>query len=1002
MVATAPQILKTDPGSDWLIGGGRMGAEIRLMDWAASPLGPLATWPPSLRTTVNLVLASNFPISVTWGPEHTQIYNDGYWPICGHKHPHSMGQDFSECWASAWPAIGEAFEGALLGKTSFLENQRVFLDRNGYLEEAFFTFSFSPIRDESGQVAGLFHPVTETTATMLSERRTRILQSLMGYAASAASGDEALRAIAAGLREYEEDLPFLLLYVFDPDYRRGVLIACAGLAVGAAAAPQVCMLDASELPWPLAELIATGQVQRVDGLAERFGEFPSGPYPEAPKVALVLPIALTGGDRPVGALVAGVSARLPLNDAYRAFLELLATGIASSFAQARAYEQERQRAEALAELDRSKTSFFSNVSHELRTPLTLMLGPIEEELRERDEPLPPARLERLQIAQRNTLRLLKLVNALLDFSRVEAGRIQSWFQPTDLAALTAELASNFRSATEQAGLALVVDCPPLPEPVFVDRDMWEKIVLNLMSNAFKHTFEGRIGVALRARDGFVELSVSDTGVGIPDSEQPRLFERFHRVKGARSRTHEGTGIGLALVDELVAAHGGEVQVRSQLGEGSVFTVVLRFGRGHLDASRVAAAATPLAATDQMHAFVQEALHWLPVKPGESVKPVASANDNAAVTASLAPAGALGTRRPYRVLWVDDNADMRDYVSRMLAQHYELHVFSDGLAARDAALSVVPDLVLSDIMMPGLDGFGLLRALREDPRTRTVPVILLSARAGEESAVEGLAAGADDYLVKPFAARELLARVRTHLELAALRREWARELEQANQELEAFSYSVSHDLRAPLRAIDGFSKALLDQQGERLDAQGKTHLERVRAAAARMSARIDDLLALARVSRGPLLRNVVSISALAESIADDLRRQAPERAVNFEIEPGLSARADPGLARAMLENLLANAWKFTGQRIPAQIRVGARATPRGEAFYVADNGAGFDMAYANMLFQPFSRLHKPSEFEGTGVGLATVQRIVARHGGMVWAEATPDVGATFYFTLVSDR
>src|SRR5712664_4024764 len=187
---------------NWLVGGGEMGRVVRSKDWSKTPLGPIESWPQSLRTTVSLCLASNFPISLAWGPRHVQIYNDGYWPICGGKHPHSMGQDFSECWASAWPAIGEAFERALAGETSYLENQRMFLDRNGYLEETFFTFSFSPIRDETGGVGGLFHPVTETTSRMLSERRTR-LRDLAARAGKAQTMEEACTLAAQTLAEYE-------------------------------------------------------------------------------------------------------------------------------------------------------------------------------------------------------------------------------------------------------------------------------------------------------------------------------------------------------------------------------------------------------------------------------------------------------------------------------------------------------------------------------------------------------------------------------------------------------------------------------------------------------------------------------------------------------------------------------------------------------------------------------------------------------------------------------
>jgi signal transduction histidine kinase len=986
--------------ADWLVGGGEMGKLIRSMDWSATALGPIETWPQSLRTTVGLALASNFPMAIAWGPGHVQIYNDGYWPICGGKHPHSMGQDFSVCWESAWPVIGESFGRASAGETSYLENQRMFLDRNGYLEETFFTFSFSPIRGESGEVAGLFHPVTENTAQMLSERRTRTLRDLSARAGKARSSEESLLMSAHVLAEAELDLPFVLLYVFDPLPERARLIGSAGLHPGSSASPEFSALEpAADGVWPFERVLRTGETQLIEQLELKMPDLHAGPYPESPRVALVMPIMLPGSERPQAVMIAGVSSRLPLNETYRAFYDLLAVGVTSSFATAHAYEQERQRAEALAELDRAKTEFFSNVSHEFRTPLTLMLGPLEEELRERRQPLPAERRERLLTAHRNTLRLLKLVNTLLDFSRIEAGRVQASFEPSDLAALTAELASVFRSTIEQAGLSLEVDCPPLPEPIYIDHDMWEKVVLNILSNAFKHTFEGGISVGLRWHGEFVELAVTDSGVGISAEELPRLFERFHRVKGTRSRTHEGTGIGLALVHELVAAHGGEVRVESEPGRGSTFRVTVRAGQAHLDPARIGTAARTAVITSQVGAYVQEALHWLPqssARNSQQPQPP-SAADAVGGAITLARAGA----RRSRILWADDNADMRDYVTRLLADRYDVIAVADGNAALQAAQQNPPDLVLSDMMMPGLDGFGLLRALRADKRTKTVPVILLSARAGEEAAVEGLDAGADDYLVKPFASRELLARVRTHLSLASLRREWARELEQANRELEAFSYSVSHDLRAPLRAIDGFSKALLAHAGDGLDEQGKAYLARVRAAAHRMSGLIDDLLELSRVSRGPMQRDTVKLGELAQRVFDELRRQLPARQLSLEIEPGLSVQADPRLVLVMLENLLGNACKFTQKREHGHIRMGRTSAGAPPTFFIADDGAGFNMNYADKLFQPFSRLHAQHEFEGTGVGLATVQRIVARHGGRVWAEGRPDAGATFYFTLSSE-
>ncbi|MGH2943937.1 MAG: sensor histidine kinase, partial [Solirubrobacteraceae bacterium] len=578
---------RTSAGAEWLVGDSEIVELIRSNDWSRTPLGPIESWSESLQTTVSLCLASSFPINVVWGPQCVQIWNEGYAGVCGEKHPAELASDYRQCWASAWPAIGEAFETARAGRTAYLENQPMFLDRNGYLEETWFTFSLSPIRDETGEIVGLFHPVTETTARMLSERRTRVLRDLAHSAAQARSGEEATAFAFDVLSESALDLPFVLLYVADEDGRRARVACRAGLEPGHAAGPPTVDLSGADADSPVAQVMRTGATSHVTDLRARFGAIHAGPHEEPIEQALILPVTLPGAERPTGALVAGVSTRLPLDETYRGFFDLVAAGVTSALANALAYEQERERAEALAEIDRAKTAFFSNVSHELRTPLTLILGPLEDELAGADA-LDPLRRERIEAAHRNALRLLRLVNSLLDFSRIESGRIRATYEPTDLAAFTADLASLFRSATAKAGLDLMVDCEPLPEPLFVDREMWEKIVLNLLSNAFKHTFEGGICVTLRWCGDGAELSVRDSGVGIPADELPRLFERFHQVKGARSRTFEGTGIGLALVRELTRLHGGEVRIESREGRGSTFTVGVRAGRAHLPRDQVGA------------------------------------------------------------------------------------------------------------------------------------------------------------------------------------------------------------------------------------------------------------------------------------------------------------------------------------------------------------------------------------------------------------------------------
>ncbi|MCJ9669667.1 MULTISPECIES: ATP-binding protein [unclassified Neorhizobium] len=763
---------------DFLAGGGEMAELVRTKDWSDTPLGPIGRWPQSLRTTVSLCLASNFPINVIWGDENTQIYNDGYRTVCGSAHPRALGEDYSVTWSSAWPAIGEPFRQARRGNTSFLENQRMFLTRNGYLEETFFTFSLSPIRDETGEIGGLFHPVTETTATMLSERRTRALRDLNASLALAEDMDDLSRRVVEVLAQFEFDLPLVLLYHLSSDGSSYGLAAQYGLPSRRIAS--MATIDAhSNAPWPMEKALATGGPLGVNGLSEFFEG--AGSYDEPPDRALLLPIAVPGLNLPPVFVVAGASPRLPFDDSYMGFYELLATAISAAVSAVRARTDERRRAEALAEIDRSKTMFFSNVSHEFRTPLTLMLGPLADVLQQPDG-LSVDDRQRIVVAQRNGQRLLKLVNTLLDFSRIEAQRVQASFEPIDIGSLTAELASNFRSAIEQAGLRLVIEVADLPQPVYLDRDLWEKIVLNLLSNAFKFTFEGEIRISVRLSDDGerVEIEIRDTGTGIAAEELPRLFERFHRIEGAKGRSFEGSGIGLALVQELVHLQGGEIRAESRLGEGTSFSISIPFGKAHIPSEQMRMSQPVESNTGRRQAFVDEAMSWL-------------AAGDAAGAASILPAASTETAETLaptgHVLLADDNADMRAYVERLLSTSgFTVEAAADGEAALNAARLRRPDLIVSDVMMPGLDGFGLLSRIRADDDLRDLPLILLSARAGEEARLEGMRAGADDYLVKPFSARELVGRISASIRLSrdrreALLKENAARLEELNADLE---------------------------------------------------------------------------------------------------------------------------------------------------------------------------------------------------------------------------
>jgi PAS domain S-box-containing protein len=741
-----------------VIGGGQTGALMRTIDWSQTPLGPVRDWPQSLRTALSISMSSRFPITLYWGSEFLMLYNDDLLPMVGaNKHPWAWGRPAFE----VLPEIRSIIEPLLrtvidTGEAIWSEDLMLPMQRGDAPEEGYFTFTYSPVRDESGGVGGVFCAVLETTDKVIEGRRLRLLNALT-EATQARTPAEACAFAAAKIAEATNDVPFALLYLADEPAGVARLAGAANIEAGDALAPSTILLGDRSL-WPF-DLTGAENKEQIVLLQDA---------PGAARGAVILPIERAGGGRPLGFIVAGLSGLLRSSESYDRFHHLLAASVAQIVSNAAAHEAERKRAEALAEIDHAKTTFFSNVSHEFRTPLTLLLGPAEDALRE--PTISPANRERIEIIHRNALRLQKLVTALLDFSRIEAGRMQATYVLTDVASLTADVASSFRSAIENAGLRFNVDAPAFDLPVYLDRGMWETILLNLLSNAFKFTLRGEIGVHLRQAENGIELLVSDTGSGIPERELPHIFERFHRVKGTEGRTHEGTGIGLALIQELVKLHGGVISVSSRENEGTTFAVSIPSGSAHLPADRIGTSDTPVSSVTASDVYVDETVQWLRKERTAEALP-AQGNVDA------------DTPRP-RIVLADDNSDMREYVRGLLASRYDVVACPDGRAALDEIRRNPPDLVLSDVMMPELDGFGLLAALRADATLSALPVIMLSARAGEESKIEGMEAGADDYLIKPFSARELMARVGAQIGISMMRREAQRSVADSERRLRA--------------------------------------------------------------------------------------------------------------------------------------------------------------------------------------------------------------------------
>ena len=710
-------------------------------------------------------------------------------------------------------------------------------------------------------------------------------------------------------------MPFALFYLFE-DGKRAVLAGAAGFGADPSPArPSAIEVGGAAGLWPMEAAVKHRRVEVVE-LDARFGALPIGSWLVPPRAAIVLPLAAPDQELPYGVMIAGISPHRQLDEGYRSFFELAATQVVTAFRNAGAYAEQRKQAEALARIDRAKTAFFSNVSHEFRTPLALMIGPTEDALGSPGRALEGAALE---MVHRNELRLLKLVNSLLDFSRMEAGRVEASYQATDLAQLTNDLASQFRAAMEKGGLRLLVDAPALPAPAFVDREMWEKIVLNLLSNAFKHTFEGEVEVRLAQADNWIQLTVRDTGIGIAADELPRVFERFHRVRGARTRSHEGTGIGLALVRDLVKLQGGHIEARSRVGEGTCLTVSIPTGFAHLPANRIEVARALTSTAIGSAAYINDALSWLPAEAPEREKLAVPFLDRRHASAN-----------PVRLLLADDNADMREYLRRLLSASWTVEAVGDGRQALEAVRRQRPDLLVADVMMPGLDGLSLTRELRGDPATAGLPIILLSARTGEEAMTEGLAAGANDYIVKPFSARELVARVKVQLEVARSQEsdrahESARRADEQYRQIaetaslarDQFLAVLGHELRNPLAPILT-ALQLMQMRGEPGSLRERALIERQVRHVIRL---VDDLLDVSRIKRGnvSLEKRPVGIGAVianAIEIVGPLLDQRQHKLVVEVPRRALMVQADPVRLAQVFSNLLTNAAKFTRRAAPS--------------------------------------------------------------------------------------
>jgi len=866
---------------------------------------------------------------------------------------------------------------------TYSESQLLIMERNGYPEETYYTFSYTPITGDEGGTAGMICFNSDDTEKIQGERQMRTLMQLGSRLTDSRSSQDVFKRTLRVLNDNPQDFPFVQFRM-----------------VG----------EEAELFHDCETAVIYRKPQVVEDIDKRVANLTKGAWEIVPHTGVLLPIFHPATREAYGYLVVGINPyRLP-DQKYIAFFSLVLDQITNSLADLHALEAERQRSEALMEIDRAKTLFFSNISHEFRTPLTLLLGPIEDVLSDPDAK--EVNRYRMGVAYRNVLRMQKLVNTLLDFSRIEAGRMDAKFTRVDIVAFTRELASSFRSAVERAGMQLQLSSGPITEEVYVDVDQWEQIMLNLISNALKYTQEGSIAVHLEQAGDQLLVHVRDTGVGIPEDQLTKIFDRFHRVESIEGRSQEGTGIGLAMVKELVRMHHGTITVTSQLGRGSTFTIAIPFGRKHLPADRIVEPS--IVGLKYAESFVTEAMKWLP-SADDDTDPRMGADED--VSTNIARDG--GT-----VLLADDNADMREYVQRLLARQFVVITATDGEDAYSKVLQYRPDLLLTDVMMPRLDGFALLEKIRSNPRVRHMPVIILSARAGEEAKVEGLATGADDYLVKPFTARELLARVEANIRLARSRSEHANLLEQevkrqttvlrelnvtllqSNEDLQQFAHVASHDLKEPVRKIRTFSNRLQEEFGKMLPEKARIFLSKIEQSTQRIVMMIDGVLAYSTLNGSEQAIEPIDLNTIVAYVEADLELPIAEKKATLIRGALPQLEGAPVLIYQLFYNLINNSLKFSRPDTPpavvivANILHGQNVEQDGEIVELVfrDNGIGFDQEHADRIFNTFARLHARDKYEGTGLGLALCRKIVERHHGSISAAGEKDRGATFTIRL----
>lgn len=631
-------------------------------------------------------------------------------------------------------------------------------------------------------------------------------------------------------------------------------------------------------------------------------------------------------------------------------------------------EEIRQVYKRLFDMDQLKSQFFANVSHELRTPLTLIIGPTRTLLKQNSMDVSQRYL--LETIERNSYTLLKHVNDLLDVSKLEAGKMTLNYSSVNLSRLVQNIAAHFDSVAKERNIEFELNMPESC-PAQVDAPKIERVVLNLISNAFKFTPDsGKIQCSLNLSGTSVWISIGDSGSGVPVSQRELIFEKFRQGEEGDSRSFGGTGLGLSIAKDFVTLHLGSIQVYDSPLGGALFKVQL-----------------PLGAPEQ----VAES-NWASNEENQFAL-VSTINEFKEIELKDPGKSNSFSGKP-KILIVEDNPEMRRYIFDTLSSEFHLIIANDGKQGLEKTIREKPNLIITDVMMPNMSGDQMVREIRQLPEFANTSIIFLSAKSDQNFRIKLLQEGAQDYLIKPFTPEELIVRVNNLITL----QKTIERLESTNKDMESFSYSVSHDLRAPIRWIQGFVNILMEDFGPALDPEAFRLLQTIDKNTTLMSNLIQDLLSFHRVTKFEMKARTVDMENMVKEVVDAVLINYPKISYSIEIGKLPNTICDRAAIKQVWVNLISNAIKYSSTRDQPCVKITSKDEGEFYTYTVKDNGVGFDKKYANKLFKVFQRLHLQEEFEGTGVGLAIVDRIVQRHGGQVFAEGEVNLGSTFSFTL----